>query len=327
MNTRSRHAPNRRLWATLGSLVMLAALGACRTLPDVSPYVDATVQLRGAVGAAGDTTTAAIRRTESPNADALARRLEAEWDERVRAMDAAVRYAHAIQGITQAGRSGEQAAREVAGAMTRFAETVGVVPAAPAVGVATDIGAFVYGQIAMIRASRSLEEALDNAQPVVARLAQLIPGDLADLRTIIVEAAVAERRGMATTADSAQDVENLLRLRQRRTALQSTIIDGLPDADRGPEVADALTKVEIVADQLETLQDIADQYDQRVTVIDERQRAALLLLDEINAAAGEWARAHARLAEAVASRTTPSVEDLLQTASEIRDLVRKVRGL
>ena len=58
----------------------------------------------------------------------------------------------------------------------------------------------------------------------------------------------------------------------------------------------------------------------------DRLTAAMNLVRIARGGLNDWAAAHSRLASAALERKTPQVEDLIQTASEIRDLIKTVRA-
>ena len=72
----------------------------------------------------------------------------------VASLDAATRYAESIEAIAGAGNKGGESARGVADSVATLAGTLGLTLGAPT-AVAANTGAFVYEQIARIRAARS----------------------------------------------------------------------------------------------------------------------------------------------------------------------------
>ncbi len=153
-------------------------------MPEVGPFVDATVEMRSAVASSGNAVEAALR--QMPGDQNYADNFARQWSTRVQAVDTLVDYAESLHAIVQAGQTGGQAVGALANAVTSLAKGVGVVmPAAGIVSVATDTATFIYSQIALIRAAKSLQEALVHTQPAVERMASIIALDLKNADDIL----------------------------------------------------------------------------------------------------------------------------------------------
>ena len=118
MKSAARRSPrlDRRPVGALLGLVLVTILAGCASTPDIGPFTDATVSLRGAVASAGAATVAELGRTDLPNAQVQAQNLAAAWTERDRFFTALVAYANSLQAIVDAGQSGADAAKAVADA-------------------------------------------------------------------------------------------------------------------------------------------------------------------------------------------------------------------
>ncbi|MCA9617384.1 MAG: hypothetical protein KC731_00085, partial [Myxococcales bacterium] len=163
--------------------------------------------LRSALAETGQQAVARMRAQKdtaafanSPGYPALVDRLDEAWKARLAAATAIVTYAEALEAVTDAGKSGSKAVEAVANGVQGLAEAAGLaVPGAgAAAGVVTDVAKFVYAQIALARAADTLDEALQRAQPAVARIAQILRQDIDDLGAILQAVALAERNALRT---------------------------------------------------------------------------------------------------------------------------------
>ncbi|MFI5401963.1 MAG: hypothetical protein ACHQ1G_03430 [Planctomycetota bacterium] len=169
----------------------------------MGPFVEGTAQLKGAVATAGAATEQELRFAfeDTTAADSL----HENWTARNKAMTALLRYAQSLDAIAAAGRSGAESAGEVAASVQGLAEAAGIVipGSAEALAVATDAAKFIYGQLATIRAAHQLAEALDDAQPAIERIAEVLRKDLADLDV------VAQASDAATAVNLADEYNKL----------------------------------------------------------------------------------------------------------------------
>jgi hypothetical protein len=319
-STPCRHAA-RALVAPLAIFSLL--LVGCRTLPDAAPFAEASLRVRTAVASSGDAVVAQMRSvTETDDSgspvrilDAQADALESAWNQQVAHLDATVQYARSIQAVIDAGNSGAQSARAIADSVSRLAGAVGIVPGAQAVGTATDVAAFVYAQVARVRAARTLEEALDHADPAVQRIAALIDDNLAQLEGQLADATLAYWIIETSSLNNAIFYRD--QLVEERDAIYSQAGAGLSQQ----ETQRLLT----IDAELEATREWHDPLQARLEASNRRQSDASELLALCRRAVREWAGAHTEMASALRERRVPSIENLTEMATEIRDLIRKVR--
>jgi hypothetical protein len=326
-------------WASARSAIVLllaAGVGACATVPDVAPFADATVQLRSAVAASGAavetelrgvpkrTGTSEAEREEAQRQDravALAAdKLQAAWHKRVQAMDALVVYSDSVQSIAKSGKQGAQAVQALTESLKQLAGAVGLAaPAASAaVGVATDAAAFVYGHIAAMRASRSLEEALSAAQPAVDRIAAVIVADSEDLDELLLDA---EQLGENNIRNNHKDGFRFRRglVAERDELYRRGAEARLPAAD--------LDRLQVVEQQLALTDSWYAPAQAELTRLHDRVRLARGLVQATSGSVRDWAGAHRQALAAVRDKRQLSASVLAQSVVEVRELIRRVREL
>jgi hypothetical protein len=319
--------------------VVLAALVGCVSLPEVGPFVDATLQLRSGIVASGRVVEAEMRQAEEivgeqskdkgEELKAITDKLHSAWEARVKAADALCAYADSLREIVEAGQKGGEAAGSLMSSVKGLAEAAGIVlPGADVMGVVTDTGKFIYAQIALIRASKSLEEALVRTQPAVERISEIIAEDCDDLGKEIQ--AASRRAVLARTKQYNTEISARNGLLKKQKDLYRKLSEALlQEEDKKGEWEwnadmERLLKVGKLIEAMEIwYQDIRQE--------DQLRKKRLVTGGELIQSAGQavvhWAGAHKQLVHAVRDKRSVNPAALLQAAAEIGDLIRRMREL
>jgi hypothetical protein len=310
------------LRVAFAAFATLALLAGCGTLPDAKPFADASATLGVAVKSSGQALTDSLREAGSATPadqkayEKLVDGFEQAWASRVTAMQGVVAYSDAIADIVSAGQEGEQTAKKVGDSLKALASAVNVSLASPAVGVASDIGVFLAKQIAVVEASRKLDDTLAKAQPAVDRIAAELAAETEkQLKPMLRDAYKNIVSGIKSPYDAD---DNFIRVSaSRRTALREK---ALSDSKAVQELGD-FERVQAAA--LANLKERDQKIDQATTAYRARQQ----LLTALSDATGTWAAAHRDLAAAVRDKRKVSVTELVETVAELKELIRKVRTL
>jgi hypothetical protein len=296
-------------------LYILIAAG-CTSLPDAGPFVDASTQLRSGIASSGAVVESELRRMESPSGKAFADKLAKDWAARVALGDALVRYADSLQAITKAGGEGRESAQALADSATTLASAAGIaLPGAAAVGVAVDSARFIYGQIALARAARSLEEALVLAAPAVDETAAIIANNLQLAEDVLVLASADLRRAARTNL---QDKLGFREQWQRRR-------DALYSKQAG--ASELLRELEEANRLIATTREWYEPHERELAEIAKRLNAGRILIHATSEAVRQWAVAHRQLVGAIRDRRPVNSESLIEATRELRDLRRRIREL
>ena len=304
-----------------GRFVVIAVLcalcyGCAAPLPDVSPFVSASAQLRSGVASGGSATAAELARL--PGGEAYAKQLTTEWQARVRLCDALVRYAQSLQDITRAGTQGRESVDAVASSVTALASAASfVIPGSGAVGVATDAARFVYAQIALVRASSSLEAALTTAAPAVDEVTQAIALDIAQLGSLLAAA------NKAYQAELAQKYSTVLGYRRQLEKQRHAAYARLGTDSEGG-LGQTLQQLNTL---LAASQDEYGVYEQELAETLKRRNAATAVVRAAADGVTEWGAAHRTLVAAVREKRTIDVQNLVESTRELRELVKRMRDL
>jgi len=311
---------------TLGALALLVfsiLAAGCGTLPDAKPFADASSTLAVAVKSSGQALGDSLRDAGSAAtpADAkdyeeLVSKFEAAWAERVKAVQGVAAYSEAIADLIDAGKEGEETVKKVGDSLQGLASAVGIPLAGPAVGVASSIAESVAKRIALVRASRKLEDALAQAQPAVDGIAEHLVDDAEKrLKPILRDA----HKNLVNSIKSPYDADDNFaksfakqRDELRQKALKdSKLVPQLSEFERVQAAAVASLK----------------ERDQKVEQATAAYRARLQLVAALSPATTAWAGAHRDLAAAVREKRKVTATELAETVVELRELAKKVRAL
>jgi len=303
------------LFAALFAALLAVALGACTVPADPRPFADATAALASAVKTSGQAVESQLRSSSLPSAGEHADSLHVEWSARIAVMEQTVAYADGLRQVYDAAADSSKLVHQIAADVSSIAAAAGIVmPPAGAIAGGIDIAAIVYQNINNARAAATIADSLQYADKALAGIAHHLEADTAKLRDIL-ELAHADARSRVELADKNLD----LRFEQTRDAISSLASRA---ATLPVEDLERLSSLNGVVDSQAAL--VAAR-DERLAEVDARFAAQAALIDAANGAMTDWSAAHSRLATAVREHRTVSIESLVQTTAELRELIRKVR--
>ena len=314
------------------TLLLLAT--SCATLPDTSGYTAATVQVRQAAASAGQLAGAEIDAAADALGDPDAQRsvressqaFSAAWATTLRSIDAAVTYAESIEAITQAGNSGAESARAVAGSVSALATTLGVA-VGPAAGAITDTAALLNAQIANIRAARSLAASLDAADPSIVRLQGIMSDQIAAARLTYTRALNAERRAMEAEIGLGFYPLQDAALEKEEKNQQALLDDAVLTPARSARIASAKARLASIRDARAGLAQGLARHQAEADDLAARRKAGLAVFAAADDALAAWAAAHVRLSAAVRERRPVTFASLDAAASNLRQVLEAWRKL
>ena len=338
-------------------------LTGCRTAPDMRPFADATSQLSGSIKTAGRTVVAEVDamsgnwdETHRQAAEKTIEGFGKNWEKHQKLADALVDYSASLAAIAEAGEQGEKSAKAVADSFKKLTDAVGAAfPQAKAGEVAVNLGSYLYGKFAQDRAAKTLGESMNRLQPAIDETASILAWSFKDIEDGLdavrdqngqnIEDHVLESSGAVKI--KVRTVRNRLEhLRARHAALLNALNSG---ADRRDSLradlvkaADAAKETELnrltklttdIAAELAVVENAINLESETLKPLDERKAAdrerlnsAMNLVRAARGGFGDWAAAHSRLAASALQKKPPQVADLIQTATEIRELIKTVRA-
>lgn len=300
-------------------------LTGCATLPDLTPYRDATMQLRSAVLAGGSAVQSGLDAAAGsyeagdPTAQRIgenAQKFTTDWNERIEAADALVAYADAVADIARSATEGAGAARALADSLGKLATGVGVVlPPSGTVAAATDAAAFIYGHIAAVRAAQSLDQALQSAQPAVDRVAILFAQDLRASQDLLRASHRLQRDALVLKYNEEMGYLKALTSERKKIYGKGSL---------RPEDEQRLKKL---GELYEATLSWREPMEKDLAGMESTLKVRIGLIKATQTAVAEWAAAHRNIAAAVREKRSVNVEALVQTTLEARELVRRLRTL
>lgn len=305
----------RRSMSGLVVATVAIALGGCTTPPDPRPFADATAALASAVKTSGQAVESQLRSSSIPSAPVHADALHEQWATRIAVMEQTVAYADGLREVYDAAANSNKLAHQIAADVSSIASAAGIVlPTSGAVSGGIDLAAIVYQNINNAKAASTIADSLQYADKALAGISHSLDRDSIKLREIL-ELAHAEARSQGVLADKNLD----LNYEQARDEA-SKLMGRLPSLN-----ADELGRLAALNALADSHNARIAQREKRLAEIDSRFAAQAALIDAANAAMSDWSAAHSRLAAAVREHRAVSVESLVQTTAELRELIRKVR--
>lgn len=344
-----RRTPNVRGIAVL-SLLVLSVLAGCHSAPDMRPFADATSQLSVSVKAAGravgDEITAVTRswpEDQRARADEIRERFHSHWVQRGRLADALSEYAVSLTEIVSAGERGEASALALATSFGKLCDAVGsALPPAMAGEVVASSAARLYGLFARDRAARTLARGMAEMQPALDVVIGLLDKDLASIERALLVLRV--EAGDAPYDHTAPPVAGFLPSNERNNLIQHSAslttlraelaevqergsIEQLPGDATERRARESYLQGRISASEASIAASVQRLEPIRASIAEAQDRidTEVNLVQTIRGGLADWASSHGRLAQAAVERKAPRVDELVDTAVQIRDLVRKIR--
>lgn len=327
-----------RWWRGLWALALLGCtLGGCTALPDTRGFTVATIQLKEAMGTTGEVVKAEVASASSagavPRDDDSIKKLDAAWSATMRSLDAMVAYAKSIEEIVDAGNRGAESARDVADSVKRLLDTVSIDPttgaAAAVAGVATDSGAFVFGEYAKHIAAQSLEEALVKFGPLMAQISSLIEAQVADARLLFVQeirTQVVHLSVGKVYGDWIAQNDELVELQKKATQKLLALSSAGPARQPAKinELKAQLAQLDLVHRQIAPHM---EEYNEKLEAIRRREKAGMSIIGAAENALATWGATQSQLATAVKERKPINVDSLIAAVAEVRTLTQRWREL
>jgi hypothetical protein len=339
----------RRRFPALAAILAFG-LAACGTLPDVTPFADATEHLRDAVV---QVKPAVINEVQNvPDGEDYVTLIGNEWKTRIDAVNAMNNYSQSLVAIVGAGNEGSETAEKIGNSFGAMLEQAGKVLPGVLSGVApiaentTDAVKFLIQTYVNIRATSDLEDALNTAQPGINTFSKLLSEDLADLDELVLDAQGAVN---LERVNDYNDKNGALRgLEAQRTKLQTVYASAMAENtkhleamaeitinDTGGELKDSpfsKARLKEMSDAIAEVDKLIKTNDSWVVPLkaeekkeQERVTAVRQLIASTENGVRQWAVAHANLVAAVREGRAPNFHTLVKTAVEIENLVTKFR--
>jgi hypothetical protein len=167
------------------TFILFIATTSCRTLPKITPFVEASSEMRKSMNAGfvaiNNSITVdelnevisvnkGVERTKLKNLRDLENetiKLRQTADVANKSMAGIIAYAGALNSLVESGNSGEKDALQVTNALTDILSQIVPKPVSSIVGITENGIAKINEQIARVRASKKLKEIMDETSPIL----------------------------------------------------------------------------------------------------------------------------------------------------------------
>lgn len=311
----------RRIGNFLLSLTLIL-LAACGSLPDAKTFEDATILLSSAVRTSGQAFTdsldeaAANAPTNAQQYEELKKEFNKAWSVRIEAANAAVDYSASVAELISSARNSGESVKRLSDSLQALATASGIPLAPAAVSTGTDIAKLLVAQIANVRASQKLEDALVAAQPAVQSIASQITSDLNTQLIPLMESVY--KNNVSAIKTKYTDEENFAK------AFKARLNDFRTKVSRNQ--ADASKLVEL--NQIQGNVDASlKERDRELEQLSLTYTTRLRLLRSLSSATVSWADAHRDLARAIQDRRKVDVTQLQEAIATVRAITEKLEAL
>jgi hypothetical protein len=238
-----------------------------------------------------------------------------------------VAYAESLEAIASAGNKGAESARNVADSITKLAQSVGLAPAAPVVDAVTDTAAFVFGEIAKVRAAKSLDEAVARSGPAIRRIGDLVSQQVTGARRAL-DISIAAQKADLKVSPAGQIFRRDQEVAAAEVAFQSSLAQTLQsDIANTAKIKQLQNQLAIFASARAGFKPSVDIYQTRLVTIVKREGAARQLLRSARSTLASWGAAHEELVTALRTRRSVTLTSLLAAVEEARAIIKKWEDL
>jgi hypothetical protein len=310
----------------LAITVLLAGAAACTSLPDTSGYTAATFELKQSAVAVGDVMHTEMARTAAQipgegnqaRLAAAAANFDTAWQVTVTSLSAMGDYARSVEELTNAGNHGAESAQQLSQSVLALAGAVGFVPGAAVAGTVVDTFARLYGEVANIRASRSLAASLAAADPIMQGIAGTVSGQVDEAEGIFNQLISQQRRQINSAFDHISNLD---------AELQRQEIEIVGSASQGSGGSALQANLTRLRDARALLAPRVAERQAALDAVAARERAGRNLFVATRTALHNWGESHSRLVKAVQERRPVSFQSILAASQDVRSLIQRWREL
>lgn len=274
------------------SLMLL--LGGCpATIPEIKPFADKTAEMASAMNKGyAQTEVSLTQADDSPDVN----RLQEKWGPTKKALGAVVAYSDSLAAIADAGNKGSDSAKAVATSLNSLIAAVN-----PLVGLAqlpeqaVKTMEVIYGYVAKVMAREDMAKAVEQAQPAINQIAEILAKNFDDLEGIYATAGAEQERMLLKPN---QEIDNYHRsLTRQRQIVTTTLINILDYQNADPRIGDDKKEALQAAMNQDTLLEEAIQHaDQcRAEHIATCKDTASIVEDRQNQLQAKWRALQAEL--------------------------------
>lgn len=349
-------------------LLLTITITSCRTLPKITTFVEASSQMRKGINdsflavdkslTANELTT--IISSDQSSAGAIATTLSSlkndgdKLKKVSKVVDGSllgiVSYASALSNLVDKGNSGEKDALQVTKSLTDILELIKVEPAATIVGITADGIAKINGQIAKVRAAKSLQKIMVEASPTLEEYGVMLPKLLDELKNYNRSVFQAKRQLLVmpnTMNKSIGDYNNELEKEYINIYREITLIANYKN-DKSPANLEHLKSIDsFITDEKSAISRQSDliakskdneRERERILPVVEKVRANQAkyledfsmvnqLLDKSKEAIRAWLKTNNDIQEQLEKKSLPNFQELIEIVDDLKTIREKLKNL
>lgn len=328
--------------------IICSVLTGCQTIPaDISGWNQSTKDVTGAVTegfrTATDVNGDIARRLEKFSQSkpefsepakryaSVAKALEGRADDYEKLFGAINDYSASLAAIAHASEKSQQAVDAVAGSLNQL---IGAIGGTSLAGAGFELGKMLANEIIKIKAAKDFSEAVQQADPVIGQVSELLVKDLADLQRTVGETKDEAIRAAVEDPNKKQlEYRNALERRRAdlQTAIKTAIAPGPISPGATPSSTTSLLNNNDVIELGKVEQYLRDADAWYIPLKSELDRSLASrtkseeLTIQTSRAVKAWRDSHASLAAAVKERRVPESGRLAALAIRIRDLATELK--
>lgn len=349
-------------------LLLTITISSCRTLPKVTTFVEASSQMRKGINdsfsaidkslTANELTT--VVSSDQASAGAITTTLSSlksdgdKLKKVSKVVDGSllgiVSYASALSNLVDKGNSGEKDALQVTKSLTDILELLKAEPAAKIVGITADGIAKINGQIARVRAAKSLQKIMIEASPTLEEYGVMLPKLLDELKNYNRSVFQAKRQLLVmpnTMNKTIGDYSNELEKEYINIYREITLIANYKN-DKSPANLEQLKSMDaLITDEKSAISRQSDllakskdneRERERILPMVEKVRANQAkyledfstinqLLDKSKDAIRAWLNTHNDIQEQLANKSLPNFQELIEIVDDLKTIREKLKNL
>lgn len=329
-------------------VLVLSLLASCTRLPNVSPFVEATAQMRSAVqkGSGEVEKFASSYGKEALSAsDSLSFRQV--WMPTMQTLTSLVAYADALNTLAESGQKAEQNFQSVLAPIKSIAKvfTPTALPSVPIEYITK-----FFGVLAKLEASHALKEKLNQTDSLMSVTADILKANLKSLKALnqnvrrrkradLEKLSVNERnyyRFLAKLKDPlTEELSLLAQYRASPEAAQNDILTILKQKDNKIRSGDDVEnrQMELInqalpfENEMKRFVPFVQTYDDRKTQIEQQAQQIDRLVGQSISAIGVWADTHHAMVEGMNAKRKIGFRELLEVVGDLEQIYQEFQKI
>lgn len=324
----------------------------CTRPPSVEGYADMTSEMSSSISSSYLQARSSLSNSQVAN-EKLLESLDTAWLGPKKSLEAVVQYSDALVGLVEAGKNGQEAANSLGSGLSTLAATIGLsVPGGAAVVALKELATTAYGEIAALKSTKRLHQAIKLAEPAILKVSEIISADLDDLQKIVTQTGIQLQAELEDKNEQMIEYFESLVLRDANVIRELTaitqyqnyqyqdqdeldenhaLLSGIrggevhPDSTNNPAAVERRRKVlmDQLTDVRKEIQIYRPDYDavqEELRIIKEAIATNLELIEKSKETLRVWARTHKKLHQSLENKKPFNIREFERVIKEVSDI-------